>query len=190
MRYCNRTKEIIHSSYKSATIEEIVIILSANNLRERSESSLRHYINKLNQRDQRREERRKKTEHWALANPIKYRARTLVNGAKQRAKKKGIDFNLTYEWVENKLNQGSCAVTKTPFYIKPYSTRSEYTKVHPHSPSLDQISPSGGYTMDNVQVVCDQVNKFKGDRHVASMVLIARNFLNEYQKRNTPVIKI
>ena len=46
-----------------------------------------------------REFRRKKLEIWALANPVRYRARTLVNGAKARAKKKGIDFNLTIDWV-------------------------------------------------------------------------------------------
>tara|TARA_R100000951_G_scaffold116467_2_gene128437 strand:+ start:976 stop:1548 length:573 start_codon:yes stop_codon:yes gene_type:complete len=189
MRYCNKTKEIINSSYKSATVAEIKTILKANGLRKRSESSLTKYINNLVQKDQKREIRRKKTETWALSNPIKYRARTLVNGAKQRAKKKNIPFNLTYEWVENKLRNGACEVTNTSFYIKPYSTRLEYVKVHPHSPSLDQISPSGGYTMDNVQVVCDQVNKFKGDRPEASMVIIARNFLKSYERRNTPVVK-
>ena len=55
-----------------------------------------------------REFRRKKLEIWALANPVRYRARTLVNGAKARAKKKGIDFNLTIDWVEEKLNNGRC----------------------------------------------------------------------------------
>lgn len=189
MRYCNRTKEIIHSSYKSATIEEIQSIIKLNGLRERGESNLRGYISKLVQRDQLREKRRKKLEKWALDNPIKYRARTLVNGAKQRAKNKGIEFDLTTDWVEDRLRNGRCEVSGTNFYIKPYSSRAEYTKVHPHSPSLDQIRPSGGYTMSNVQIVCDQVNKFKGDRHVTSMVEIARNFLEEYERRNTPVIK-
>ena len=190
MRYCNRTKEIIHSSYKSATIEEIQTIIRVNGLRERSESNLSRYISKLIVRDELREKRRQNLEKWALDNPIKYRARTLVNGAKQRAKKKGINFDLTPEWVENKLKSGYCEVSGTPFYIKPYSSKAEYKRVHPHSPSLDQISPSGGYTMDNVQVVCDQVNKFKGDRHVTSMVIIARNLLNEYERRNTPIVRL
>lgn len=189
MRYCNKTKEIIHSSYKSATIDEIIDIIKLNGLRERNKAGLSAYILNLNQRDSEREIRRKKMEIWALNNPIKYRARTLVNGAKQRAKLKGIDFNLTYEWVEKRLETGCCELSGTQFYIRPYSTREDYTKVHPHSPSLDQINPSGGYTMDNVQIVCDQVNKFKGDRHVTSMVTIAQNFLKEYARVNTPIIK-
>jgi hypothetical protein len=191
MRYCKRTKEIIHSSYKSATINEIQDIIKLNSLRKRSNANLKKYINKLIERDQIRESRRKKLEVWALANPVRYRARTLVNGAKARAKKKGIDFNLTIDWVEEKLNNGRCEVSGTPFYIKPYSAKSIIPiKIHPHSPSLDQIEPSGGYTMDNVQIVCDQVNKFKGDRHITSMIVIAKNLLNEYERRNTPIIKM
>lgn len=190
MRYCNRTREIIHSSYKSASIEEIQEILKLNGLRDRSETNLNAYITRLIKKDRLKEVRRKKVEEWALNNPITYRAKTLYGGAKARAKEKGIDFNLTVEWIEEKLNRGTCEVSGTPFYIKEYSTRYEYKKVHPHSPSLDQIKPSGGYTMDNVQVVCDQVNKFKGDRHISSMVVIAQNFLNEYTRRNTPVIKV
>lgn len=189
MRYCNRTKEIIKSSYKSATIEEIQFIINANGLRKRNLANLSHYIDKLVAKDVEREIRRKKVEKQALADPIRYRARTLVSGAKQRAKKKNIPFNLTEEWVAGKLREGRCEVSGTDFFIKPYSSKEEYTKVHPHSPSLDQIEPSGGYTMDNVQVVCDQVNKFKGDRHITSMILIARNFLNEHTRKNTPIIK-
>lgn len=189
MRYCNKTKEIIQSSYKSATILEIQSIINSNGLRKRNKKGLSQYISKLVESDIKREERRKKAEIIALSDPIKYRAKTLVSGAKQRAKKKNIPFNLTYQWVENKLREGYCEVSGTLFFIRPYSTKENYTKVHPHSPSLDQIEPSGGYTMDNVQIVCDQVNKFKGDRHESSMVVIAQNFLNEYNKRNTPVIK-
>ena len=47
MRYCKRTKEIIHSSYKSATINEIQDIIKLNSLRKRSNANLKKYINKL-----------------------------------------------------------------------------------------------------------------------------------------------
>jgi len=189
MRYCKKTKEIIKSAYISATIVEIQQIINFAGLRRRSKASIKRYVDDLIVQDQKREKRRKKMEIWALANPIKYRARTLIAGAKARAKARGNDFDLTEEWVINKLKNGMCEITTTSFFIKPYSRRSEYKRVHPHSPSLDQIAPSGGYTMDNVQVVCDQVNKFKGDRHTSSMVEIAQNFLSEYTRRNTPIIK-
>ena len=190
MRFCKRTKDIILSSYKSATTDEIISILSENQLRERNKENIEKYIARLIKDDERREEKRKKIEAWAIANPIRYRARTLVNGAKQRAKKKGLPFDLTTDWVENKLIDGRCEITDIKFYIKPYSKREDYVRVHPHSPSLDQILPSEGYTMDNVQIVCDQVNKFKGDRHITSAVFIAKSLIKEHNRKNTPVIVV
>jgi len=88
-----------------------------------------------------------------------------------------------------KLKNGRCEMTGIEFFIKPYSSREEYTKVHPFSPSLDQIRPAGGYTMDNVQVVCDQFNKLKGDRHVTSAYKLASQFVSTYKSRHTPIVK-
>lgn len=189
MRYCNKTKSVIKSSYLSASIEEIQKLIVFAGLRWRSEESVEKYVNELKEKDRKKEVKRLKLKKWALANPIKYRARTLTSGAQQRAKNVGNEFNLTKEWVEQKLRDGKCEITGIDFFIKPYSSKSEYKRVHPHSPSLDQIDPGKGYTLDNVQVVCDQVNKFKGDRHVTSMVKVAKEFLNEYNRRNTPLIK-
>jgi len=188
MRYCNKTKNIIETSYKSATIDEIVNIINNAGLTKRSKNNIKKYIDILVERDLKRELRRSKLEDWALKNPIRYRSRTLVNGAKSRAKKKGIPFNLTVAWVEQKLRNGVCEISNIPFYIKPYSRKENYVSVHPHSPSLDQICPSQGYTMDNVQVVCDQVNKFKGDRHITSAVNIARELIKTYEQRSKPVV--
>ena len=134
MRYCKKTKEIIKSSYKSATVNEIQQLIYFAGLRRRSKKSIKSYVDDLIDQDVKREKRRKKLEEWALANPIKYRARTLVAGAKARAKARGNDFDLDAYWVEAKLREGMCEITGTPFFIKPYSIRSEYKRVHPHSP--------------------------------------------------------
>jgi len=196
MRYCKKTKELIHSSYKSLYADEICWLIEDHGLKARSSVSIEKYINKLIEEDDRKELNRKKREEWALANPIKYRARTLVNGAKSRIRKRKkeqnitIPFDLTYDWVEKKLLDGYCEVTGTKFFIKPYSKRDDYISVHPFSPSLDQIAPSGGYTMDNVEVVCDQYNKMKGDRHITSAVKIARNLLREYHNKHQLKIKL
>lgn len=190
MRYCKKTKEVIKSSYLSASITEIQQLVTFAGLRKRSINSITKYVDDLILQDVKREERRKKLETWALANPIKYRARTLLAGAKSRAKSRNNDFDLTEEWLLEKLKDGCCEMTGIPFYIKPYTSRAEYRKVNPHSPSLDQILPGSGYTIGNVQVVCDQVNKFKGDRHTTSMVMVAKSFLKEYEKKNTPVITV
>lgn len=180
MRFCRKTIEIIESLYLTATIEEIEAIIKDRGLRPRSFSSISKYVNKLRSKYDSRVS--KQTEKY-LENPVLYRAKSLVSGAKQRAKRKNIPFNLTVDWVYDKILEGKCAATGIEFYIKPYVPRSikRYTPVHPHSPSLDQISPSAGYTMDNVQIVCDQFNKFKNDKSMEETVFVAKKFIEYYE---------
>ena len=90
MRYCKRTKEIIHSSYKSATINEIQDIIKLNSLRKRSNANLKKYINKLIERDQMREFRRKKLEIWALAILLDIEQEHWLMVRKQERKRKGL----------------------------------------------------------------------------------------------------
>lgn len=188
MRFCKETKNIIHSTYFSATLEEIQQALMGRGLRPRSISSLKKYVDKLKSKV---DERTSKELDRYLKNPVLYRARTLVSGAKQRAKKKNIPFNLTVDWVYNKIISGKCEATGIDFYIKPYVPKhiKNYTPVHPHSPSLDQISPSGGYTMDNVQIVCDQFNKFKNDKSMEETVFVAKKFVEYYETVRLNVVE-
>ena len=118
MRFCNKTKEIIHSSYKTCTAEEIKELIDGVELTERSIDNIQRYVNRLNSIDELKEERRKKFELWAHKNPIKYRAGALYNAAKYRAKKKDIPFNLTKDWIAEKLNNGFCEATGIKFKIK------------------------------------------------------------------------
>lgn len=183
MRYCKKTKEIIGSLYKTETVENIQEIIDDNNLTHRSVKSLKAYIKQLKSVDELREERRKKFAQWALRNPIKYRASTLLKGARSRAKAKNIPCDLDLQWIEEKLKNGKCEVTGIDFVIKEYSTADEYTHVHPHAPSLDQIKPSEGYTKQNVQVVVDHFNKMKNDRDLETTVYLARKLIEAYDRR-------
>ena len=189
MGFCNKTKEIIRASYLTIGAADICVVVKDAGLTERKVTSIQTYIDKLLVKDGIRKIARDKFAVKALADPIAYRAMTLLNGAKTRAEKKGIDFDLTKDWLVDKLRGGLCEATNMPLFIKPYSSKEEYTKVHPFSPSLDQIRPSGGYTKDNVQVVCDQFNKLKGDRHETSAYKLAQQFTKTYKKRNPPVIR-
>lgn len=188
MRYCNKTKEIIHSSYKTLSAEDIQEIIADNNLTYRSVKRLKAYIKELYKRDELREAKRLKYQEWALKDPIKYRASTLLSGAKQRAKTKGIPFDLTKEWIEEKLKAGKCEVTEISFVIKEYAKKNEHDCVHPHAPSLDQIEPSKGYTKDNVQVVVDQYNKMKNDRDLETTVFLARKLVEAYDRRKIDLL--
>jgi len=188
MRYCNKTKEIIHSSYKTCSPNEIRDLLIDNNLVDRTEYNLQNYINKLLEQDRIKEERRIKFEKRALQDPIKYRARTLLNGAVSRAKKKNIPCNITLEWIEEKLRNGKCEATDIDFVIKPYSKNGDKEMVHPHAPSLDQISPSSGYTKNNVQLVVDQFNKMKNDKDMETTIYLAKKLVEKYDRRKEDVV--
>lgn len=68
-------------------------------------------------------------------------------GARNRAKQKGMEFDLTKEWV--KARSEKCELSGLPF-------RPEYDGVHgrnPFAPSVDRIDSSKGYTQDNCRVI-------------------------------------
>jgi hypothetical protein len=76
--------------------------------------------------------------------------------ARRRALEKGLAFDLTHEWIYERVAKGVCEVTGIPFVLTGEG------KNRPWSPSLDRIDPSQGYTRDNVQVVCWMYNAAKG----------------------------
>lgn len=181
MRMSKEVIELIKQNYKSMTPKELNALFAIKNLRVFKESTLKSKIDLLLLKDSEREKKRLSYEKRALENPIKHRATTLLAGARQRAKMKGIPCNLTLKWIEDKLIQGCCECTGISFFIKPYSKRECYIPIHPHAPSLDQINPSKGYTFDNVQIVCDQFNKMKNDRSMKQTYYVARQFV-KYQR--------
>ena len=86
-------------------------------------------------------------------------AKSLVARAKTRAKQKKIKFDLTKEFVLQLLNEqdNKCAISNLPI-----SFSNTYDgKIDQYRGSLDRIDSNLGYTKDNVQVVCAQVNIMK-----------------------------
>jgi hypothetical protein len=81
----------------------------------------------------------------------------LVASAKGHARKADRPFELTTEFIESVYAQqeGRCEVTGLQF------TRQRFDEAlvkHPFAPSIDRRSSSGGYTKDNVRLVCVAVN--------------------------------
>jgi hypothetical protein len=86
------------------------------------------------------------------------RAISLHGAAKKRAKEKGLDFDITIDWVEQRLITGVCEVTGIPFEKDDAVERVGRS----FAPSLDRRDNALGYTQDNVQVVCWIYNRAKG----------------------------
>lgn len=79
----------------------------------------------------------------------------LVSAAKSRARKAGLEFNLTNDWA-NGATDGTCAISGIPFVIA-------VGKPSPFSPSIDRIDQTRGYTTDNCRIVLWAVNRFRGE---------------------------
>lgn len=90
---------------------------------------------------------------------LKGRLVSIFNSAKSRAKKKELDFNITPEDLLELYYQqdGKCAITNLKMEFKTGPRHRANTFIV----SLDRKNSEKGYTKDNIQFLCWQVNKMK-----------------------------
>ncbi len=75
------------------------------------------------------------------------RAHSLLSTCRDRAKRKGLAFNLDALWIAERIEVG-CAITHLPFDLSDNGlSRNAY------APSLDRINHEKGYTKKNTQIV-------------------------------------
>jgi len=138
-------------------------------------------------RDKAREKNRQKANEDLLT----YRATTLYKGALDRTKLKNArtgkehPFDITIEWVREKLEAGVCESSGQELYIKDYKfkeSQTDYERIHPRSASLDQINPGKGYTKDNVRVICDMLNKMFSDKSDDEAYPVVKAWIEHYEK--------
>jgi hypothetical protein len=106
---------------------------------------------------------------------------SLLYSAKDRAKKRGIEFSLTAEWAES-CWAGRCAVTDLPFLI---GARGPGPKSF--SPSIDRIEPRKGYSPDNCRFVLMAVNALKGSTTEEDMYRIAEAIMLRKPPHQNPL---
>jgi hypothetical protein len=110
---------------------------------------------------------------------LKGRAYSLRRGALTRARKLNLPFDLTKEWVLERLERGFCEVTGLPFTFVTEETYGKQNNQHPWSPSIDRIVPSKGYTMENSRVVCLMFNVCKHHWTDADVLTFVQSFSKE-----------
>ena len=91
----------------------------------------------------------------------------------KRAEDRGMEFNLTPEWIQPKLEAGFCEASGLPLELSGGEFKG-YGHFRPWTPSLDRIDPTKGYTTDNVQVVCWIYNQAKGVGDHADVVRLSQ----------------
>jgi hypothetical protein len=89
---------------------------------------------------------------------IRGRAKTLFKSAERRSSQYN-EFDITADWIEDRLLKGVCEITGIPF---DFNTHPKYDK-NPFAPSIDRMDSTKGYTMNNVRIVLWQVNLMRGE---------------------------
>lgn len=77
-------------------------------------------------------------------NPVKVKLFNMLGVIKRKCLKDGIKYNLTSEWLRDKL-EGVCEVTGTPFDLHQVNG--------PFLPVIQRLDKDTGYTIDNCRVV-------------------------------------
>ena len=93
--------------------------------------------------------------------------------AKLRASNKQLPFNITKEYLKQlwEKQKGLCAISNIPMTYQFDSGRIN-TNV-----SIDQINPSQGYVIGNVQLVCMAVNQMKSDLSIEELYMFCEAIL-------------
>ncbi len=117
-------------------------------LNEKSKEARKRNYNKIYAREKR----------WEATVPAW--ASRLHKRARLNATKLGVPFDLTVEWVKDKLSLGACEATGLKLdFAREFKAKSK----SPFAPSLDRRNNYGGYTMNNVQIVTTQYNIAKNE---------------------------
>ena len=92
----------------------------------------------------------------------------LWKNAKQRARKKGLDFDIE---VSDIIIPQFC-----PLLHIPIIHRTGLRKAQPDSPSLDRLDNSFGYVKGNILVVSWRANKLKADAEFQELQRLVNNW--------------
>lgn len=90
--------------------------------------------------------------------------RQMVSSAKTRAKKQGLDFNITADDFEI---PEVCPILGIDLF------KSDGVGANPNSPSLDRLIPSKGYTKGNVWVISKLANYMKNSASFDELTMFA-----------------
>jgi hypothetical protein len=119
------------------------------------------------------EQARGRAKYRAKASSINGYAEILLSAAKQRAKKRGLQFTIDRDWVAERL-AGRCEITSLPFDLPDGgpSKRSMF------GPTIDRVVPEKGYTKDNCKMVVWTYNAAKGSGTHANVLRLCHALIN------------
>jgi hypothetical protein len=104
---------------------------------------------------------------------IYHRAKAVIRGADDRARRKGVPFNIKLHHVyEVLLNSNECPILGVPM------TWHDGKNYDPFSRTLDRINPDLGYTPDNIWIISMRANQIKSDASLPELIKAMANLIN------------
>ena len=103
----------------------------------------------------------------------------MVSDAKFRAKRKGLPFDITTEYIES-IATDKCPIFHTDF-VWGASGKGVGINRGPHGPSLDRVIPSLGYVEGNVVFISMIANRIKNDATEKELYAVA-DWLHDKRK--------
>lgn len=89
----------------------------------------------------------------------------LLNNARARAKKRGLEFNIT---IEDIPIPNVCPLLYIPLFPSE-------GKMSNNSPTIDRINPKLGYIKENVWIISNKANRYKNDATLEELELLINN---------------
>ena len=114
--------------------------------------------------------------HSEYAKQYKYKnkEKTMLSYAKDRANKKGLEFNIEHTDI---MIPSICPVLDIPIFYKRFGIVKGPCI---NSPSLDRIDNSKGYIKGNIQVISHLANTMKASASKEQLISFAKWILRTY----------
>lgn len=86
--------------------------------------------------------------------------RSAIVRAKKRSVKRSMDFDLTLEWMIDRLaeQKNKCLMTGIPLFFGATSRATRGHRIHPKAMTIDRKDNRKGYTTSNCRLICNWAN--------------------------------
>jgi len=105
---------------------------------------------------------------------VEGRARRILYRTKAQSKHRNIDFDISHEWLVEKLRGGKCEVTGIDFEFTRLPRGERKSRTPPFAPSIDRIEQGGGYIEANCRVVVFIYNVARSDFQDDELLKLAK----------------
>ena len=117
------------------------------------------------------------TIHDVVDPKIHHRAKSVLHGANDRARRKGVVCNLKLNDVyEILLKSDKCPILNVEM------TWHDGSNYDPYSRTLDRINPELGYVQGNIWIISMRANQIKSDASLHELITAMANIINHLYK--------